>query len=221
MANPLSRALRGVKARIYKLLADLRCDIFLIRLKGPFVNKFFIKLRHIVLMASVLMLIGCKGKLEPKEFFEVKIDGKIQKLNDDEISNFLKYRNSICKVSEYFEIKITEESPEFIDEKIKPQKDVVTTTSSTLIFNIKDLKISIEKILLERDIKVINNKDLSAFDDVFLALEKIKNNWVSADIYLSDTSSFDNLKNFKEYSYSKMHLERGKVVCESQLSAKK
>ena len=174
-----------------------------------------------MLMALVLMLVGCKGKLEPKEIFEAKIDGKIQKLNDDEILKFLKYKNSICKVSEYFEIKIYEESPEFIDEKTKPQKDVVTTTSSTLAFNIKDIKTSLEKLLLERDIKAINNKDLNSFDDIFLTLEKIKNNWVSADIYLSDTASFDNLKNFKEYSFSKMHLERDKVVCESQLSTKK
>lgn len=41
-----------------------------------------------MLMASALMLIGCEGKLEPKEVFEVKIDRKIQKLSDDEISKF-------------------------------------------------------------------------------------------------------------------------------------
>jgi hypothetical protein len=173
-----------------------------------------------MLMALALMLIGCEGKLEPKEVFEVKIDGEIQKLNDDEISKFLSYKNSICKVSEYFEQRISQESPEFIDEKIKPKQEVVIKTSSSLIFNINDFKTSMEKLLLERDIKVINNKDLNALDDMFLALKKMKNNWANADVYLSDTSSFENLKNFKEYSFSKMYLERDKVVCESQLSTK-
>jgi hypothetical protein len=178
------------------------------------------KLRLIMLMASALMLIGCEGKLEPKDVFEVKIDGKIQKLNDNEILKFLKYKSSICKVSEYFELKITKESPEFIDEKIKPQQVVVTTTSSTLIFNINDFKIKMEKLLLERDINIINNKDLNAFDDMFSALEKMKKNWASADVYLSATSSFEKLKNFKEYSFGKMRLERDKVVCESGLRLK-
>ena len=77
-----------------------------------------------------------------------------------------------------------------------------------------------EKLLLERDIKVINNKDLNALDDIFSALKKMKNNWANADVYLSDTPSFENLKNFKQYSFSKMYLEKDKVVCESQLSTK-
>ena len=64
-------------------------------------NKVFIKLRLTMLMASALMLVGCEGKLEPKEVFEVKIDGIIQKLNDDEISKFSNYKRSICRVTEY------------------------------------------------------------------------------------------------------------------------
>jgi len=190
------------------------------------VGKVFIKLRLTMLMASALMLVGCEGKLEPKEVFEVKIDGKIQKLNENEISKFSNYKRSICKVSEYFknntnkQILNTSESAKF-DGNSPPQEEIIKiTASSALEFNIKDFKINTERFLIEQDINVITTKDLNALDDMFMVLDKIKKDWTRADVYLSDTASFENLKNYKEYFFNNMRLERNKVVCESQMATK-
>jgi hypothetical protein len=179
-------------------------------------------------MATVLMLIGCEGKLEPKDVFEVKIDGNIKKINDDEASKFSKYRNSICKVSEYFKTTsnkqtlATSESTVFTDGKNPPQEEIIKYSSNSVFeFDIKDYKINMEKILLGQDREIITIKDLTALDDMFLVLEKMKKNWTKVDVYSSDTSSFENLKNFKEYWYFNMHLERNTVVCEKQHSTKK
>ena len=177
-----------------------------------------------MLMASVLMLIGCEGKLEPKEVFEVKIDGKIQKLNDDEISKFQKYRVSICKVSEYIsantktETLTTSESTVFEDEKIPPEQEIVTI-SGVSAFNTKDFNINTKRFLLEKNILIF--EDLNVLDDIFIVLDKMKKDWTNIDVYLSYTSSFENLKNFKEYYFSKMSLERNKVVCEFKLLKKR
>jgi hypothetical protein len=177
-----------------------------------------------MLMASALMLIGCEGKLEPKEVFEVKIDRKIQKLNDDEISKFQKYQASICKVSEYFSENIktetltNSESTVFTDKKILPQEEIVTI-SGVSAFNIKDFNINTKRFLLEKDILTI--EDLTALDDFFMVLDKMKKDWANVDVYLSNTSSFEDLKNYKIYSFSKMSLERNKVVCERKLLKKR
>ena len=180
-----------------------------------------------MLMASALMLIGCEGKLEPKEVFEVKIDGKIQKLNDDEISKFQKYKKSICKVSESIsantkKLKIetltTSESTVFTEKNIPPQQEIVTISKVT-VFNIKDFNINTKRFLREEN--MLTFEDLTALDDLFMVLNKMKKDWANVDVYLSDTSTFENLKNFKEYFFSKMSLERNEVVCEKKLLEKR
>jgi hypothetical protein len=159
-------------------------------------------------MASALMLIGCEGKLEPKEVLEVKIDRKIQKLNDDEISKFQKYQASICKVSEHIsantkiEKLTTSESTVFAKEN-PPQQEIVTI-SKVSAFNIKDFNINTKRFLLEKD--MLTFEDLTALDDLFMVLDKMKKDWANVDVYLSNNSTFGNLKNFKEYYFSKMSL---------------
>ena len=177
-----------------------------------------------MLMASALMLIGCEGKLEPKEVFEVKIDRKIQKLSDDEISKFQKFKASICKVSEYFSENIktetltNSESTVFTDKKIPPQQEIITF-SGVSAFNTKDFNINTKRFLLQNHI--LTFEELTALDDLFMVLDKMKKDWANVDVYLSDTSSFEDLKNFRIYSFSKMSLERNKVVCELKLLKKR
>lgn len=164
-----------------------------------------------MLILPVLMLVGCEGKPEPKEIFEAKIDGEIQKLNDDTILKLMKYKNSICKISDWFSQTIDETTV---------GTTVVINNSSTLTFNLKELKVILDKLVLDQNGEFVNNNDINSFEEMFLALEEIKKNWGSAEVYTSDTATFDNLKNFKEYSFNKMHLERDKVVCEFHLLTK-
>jgi hypothetical protein len=173
--------------------------------------KFFIKLRKLIQIASVLTLIGCEAKLEPKEVFEVKIDGKIVKLTNDEILKFEKYQDSICKISDFFSSTVN------ITTTIKSKQELeVTTIISVLGFDQKDFKINAEKILLKTDKSLV--KDLKAFDDIFVLLDNIKNSWASADVYYLDRSSFKSLKNSDEFYSNRLHIEKNKVVCETKSS---
>ena len=73
--------------------------------------------------------------------------------------------------------------------------------------------------MLQKDI--LTFEELTALDDLFMVLDKMKKDWANVDVYLSDTSSFEDLKNFRIYSFSKMSLERNKVVCELKLLKKR
>ena len=70
-----------------------------------------------------------------------------------------------------------------------------------------------ERWLLEENIKGITIKDTYALDEIFLFFDQKKSGWANISIYSSDTSSFENLKNFKEYFYETIHFERSNVVC--------
>lgn len=137
---------------------------------------------------------------------------------------FQNFKASICKVSEYFSENIktetltNSESTVFTDKKIPPQQEIITF-SGVSAFNTKDFNINTKRFLLQNHI--LTFEELTALDDLFMVLDKMKKDWANVDVYLSDTSSFEDLKNFKIYSFSKMSLERNKVVCERKLLKKR
>ena len=66
-------------------------------------SRSFINLNHTILILLSLLLTSCERKVEPKvepnDFYELKIDGEKQKLNEDETLKLKKYSRSICKIS--------------------------------------------------------------------------------------------------------------------------
>ena len=92
---------------------------------------------------------------------------------------------------------------------------------TSLEFNKKEFQIKMERWLLEENIKGITIKDTYALDEIFSFFDKKKSGWSNVNIYSSNYSSFENLKNFKEYFYTTTHFERSNVVCVSRLVTNK
>ena len=196
-----------------------------------FMSKSFINLNHTILILLSLLLTSCERKVESKaepiDSYELKIDGEKQKLNADEILKLQSYTRSICKISESFGVKVNRDkltsstSTNFDDlEKKPPEEMVEISTRTSLEFNKKEFQIKMERWLLEENIKGITIKDTYALNEIFLLFEKKKSGWSNINFYSSDTSSFENLKNFKEYFYTTTHFERSNVVCVRHLVAK-
>ena len=193
--------------------------------------RSFINLNNTILILLSLLLTGCErkvdSKVEPIFSYELKIDGEKQKLNDDEILKLQRYTKSICKISGFFGLKVNRDklssstSTNFDDLEKKPLEEMVeVSTRTSLEFNKKEFQIKMERWLLEENIKGITIKDTYALDEIFLFADKKKTGWSNINFYYSDTSSFENLKNFKEYFYTTTHFERSNVVCVSRLVTK-
>ena len=194
-------------------------------------SRSFININHTILILLSLLLTSCErkvdSKVEPNDFYELKIDGEKQKLNDYEILKLLKNTRSICNISESFGLKVNEDkltsstSTNFDDLEKKPlEKMVEFSTRTSLEFNKKEFQIKMERWLLEENIKGITIKDTYALDEIFLLFDQKKSGWANVNFYTSNTSSFENLKNFKEYFYETIHFERTNVVCVRRLVTK-
>ena len=163
-------------------------------------SRSIINLHHTILILLSLFLTSCErkveSKVEPIFSYELKIDGEIQKLNEDEVLKLRNYRSSICKISDFIianmnststststskntsrkETLSTSTSTEFSDLEKKPLDEmVVTSTHSRLEFNKNEFKLEMKKLLLEGiNAKAITIEDINTLDNIFLFFEKKK-----------------------------------------------
>ena len=187
-------------------------------------SRSFINLNHTILILLSLLLTSCEPKVElkvePHDFYELKIDGEKQKLNEDETLKLKKYSRSICKISDFLIVNMNSTSTstsstlststELSDLEEKSLDGMVATAHSRLEFNKNEFKLEMKELLLEGiNTKAITIEDIKALKNIFLFFEKKKSGWMNVNFYTSDRGG----ENENIFEYFTMHFERNNVVC--------
>jgi hypothetical protein len=196
-------------------------------------SRSFINLNHTILILLSLLLTSCERKVElkvePHDFYELKIDGEKQKLNEDETLKLKKYSRSICKISDFLIVNMSSTSTststsstlststELSDLEEKPLDGRVATAHSRLEFNKNEFKLEMKELLLEGiNTKAITIEDIKALKNIFLFFEKKKSGWMNVNFYTSDRGG----ENENIFEYFTMHFERSNVVCNKKIVMK-
>ena len=194
-------------------------------------SRSFINLNHTILILLSLLLTSCEPKVElkvePHDFYELKIDGEKQKLNEDETLKLKKYSRSICKISDFLIVNMNSTSTstsstlststELSDLEEKSLDGMVATAHSRLEFNKNEFKLEMKELLLEGiNTKAITIEDIKALKNIFLFFEKKKSGWMNVNFYTSDRGG----ENENIFEYFTMHFERSNVVCNKKIVMK-
>ena len=149
-------------------------------------KNFFKKPLFVGIFIFTIPFQGCNSKHDQNEFTELKINMKLQKLSEEETLKITKYRNSICRIAEFYSHSLKSgnfeesstsytynESDNFKDADIKTFK-----SNTQLHYEISTLK-----TILKLSKGSITIQDINSILEFSSFLEKIDKDWNTADIY--------------------------------------
>ena len=177
-----------------------------------------------LLITPTLLLQSCDSKLKPEYTAELKINRKIQKLPESYLLKIHKNGRSVCDYVEFLGVQVVKDvkkqsySKGFSEVDVSSDKSQVTSVMkarANIEFNFFNKVDELHNSLSIKRPENLNNKEANEF---FNILNDQYPDWINADLYTSDTSSFENLSKFNAYQYRTIRIKKEanhyKVACE-------
>jgi hypothetical protein len=173
-------------------------------------SKIFLTL----LMSPILLLQSCDRELKPEYTAELKINRKIQKLPESHLLKIHKNGVSVCEYVEFLGVAIQKTVSKQSDSKVFSEVDVSSdksqvTSKMKALANIEfNFFNKVNELHNSLSIKRPENLNIKEANEFFNMLNDLNPDWINADLYTSDTSSFENLSKFNEYQYRTIRIKK-------------